>query len=157
MLRKILVALSLLTSAAAVHAAEMEVTIKVPGYSEADATVAVEALRRNCRPLGDEFWEDVTKIQVTIEEETADYRTAHGWKNSMYLMLKYSDAPKFGPSYATGAGILAGHTLHFVLGGGWEPGIFVGKRSSQYLCGLSFKADGSDLFLPVPQLKFIDR
>lgn len=141
----------------AVAAQEINIEIKVPGYTEADAMVAIDIFRRNCRPLGAEFWSDVTSIEVTIEEEVAPYRQAHLWKNSVWLRLKYSDDPNIGPSYASGTGVLAGHTLHYHLGGGDDPGFFAGKRSSQYLCGLSFAENGDDIFVSVPQMKFIDR
>lgn len=157
MLRRILVALSLLTAATATQAAEMEVTVEAEGgYSQADAEAALDILRDNCRPLGSEFWSDIETIELTIEEETAAYRMERGWKNSVHVRLKYSDDPQHGPAVASGIGVLAGHWLDFFLGGGDTPGIFVGKRVTQYLCGLSY-TDGSDVFVPVPELKFIDR
>jgi len=141
----------------AAGAQEVNVEIKVPGYTEADAMVAIDIFRRNCRPLGDEFWSDVTSVEVTIGEEQAPYRQAHLWKNSIELRLKYSDDPQVGPSYASGAGVLSGYTLTYYLGGGEEPGFFVKGKTSQYLCGLSYSEEGKDIFVSVPQLKFVDR
>lgn len=141
----------------AVAAQEIRVDIKVPGYTESDAMTAIDIFRRNCRPLGTEFWSDVTSIEVVIGEELAPYRQAHLWKNSIELRLKYSDQPQAGPSYASGLGVLSGHTLSYFLGGGDDPGFFAGKRSSQYLCGLSFAENGDDIFVSVPELKMVDR
>lgn len=141
----------------AAGAQEINFDIKVPGYTEADAMVAIDIFRRNCRPLGAEFWSDVTSVEVTISEEYAPYRQAHLWKNSIELRLKYSDDPQVGPSFASGTGILAGHNLYYYLGAGTDPGFFASKRSSQYLCGLAFSEKGEDIFVSVPQLKFVDR
>lgn len=141
----------------AAAAQEVKVDIQVPGYTDADAMVAIDIFRRNCRPLGDEFWSDVTSVEVTISEEYAPYRQAQLWKNSIELRLKYSDDPRVGPSYASGTGVLSGHTLYYYLGAGVEPGFFASKRSSQYLCGLPFSEKGEDIFVSVPQLIFLDR
>lgn len=149
--------LAISSFAGAPHAQEIKLDMRVPGYTEADATVAIDLLRRNCRPLGKEFWEDVVEITATFDEETADHRRAHGWQNSLLLQVRYADEPKYGPSYASGTGVLAGHTLYFNLGGGDRPGFFVSKRSSQYLCGLPFNDQGVDLFVDVPGMKFLDR
>ncbi len=138
------------------RAQDIDIDIKAPGYTDADAMVAIDIFRRKCQPLGGEFWGDVTSIQVEISEESANYRRARGWKNSVWLRLNYSQDPKFGPSFASGAGVLAGHTLHYFLGGGETPGFFASKQSSQYLCGLSF-AEGKDIFVDVPEFKFLDR
>lgn len=139
------------------NAQEIKFDMRVPGYTESDATVAIVLLRRNCRPLGKEFWEDVVEITATFNEETAEHRRAHGWQNSLLLQVRYADEPRYGPSYASGTGVLAGHTLYFHLGGGDRPGFFVSKRSSQYLCGLPFNDQGADLFVDVPSMKFLDR
>lgn len=140
-----------------IAAQERKIDIKVPGYTEADAMVALELLRANCRPLGDRFWPDVTAVEVTIGEEHAPYRQVHQWNNSIEIRLKYSDDPQVGPSYASGAGVLSGYTLTYYLGGGEEPGFFVKGKTSQYLCGLSYSEEGKDIFVSVPQLKFVDR
>lgn len=139
------------------QAQEITIEHKVPGYTEADAMVAINLLRRNCLPLGNEFWPDVVQITATFEEEQAEQRKALGWVNSLLLQIRYSDEPSSGPGYASGVGVLAGQTLYFQLGGGNRPGFFVSKRSSQYLCGLSFDDNGADLFVDVPDLKFIGR
>lgn len=131
--------------------------LNAPGYTQADIDQAIDHFRRNCRPLGGEFWGDVTDIEATLEEETALYRQARGWKNSLTLRIQYSEDPKFGPAFASGAGVLAGHSLYYILGAGDAPGFFASKRSSQYLCGLSFNDAGDDLFVEVPELKFLDR
>lgn len=140
-----------------VQAQEIKIDIKVAGYTEADVKVALDQFRRNCQPLGGEFWGDVTEVRVDVFKEFAPHRIARGWKNTMSLMIAYSDNPKFGPSFASGAGRLAGYTLHFDLGGGETPGFFASKRSSQYLCGLSYSDKGEDLFVAVPGLKFLDK
>ncbi len=107
--------------------------------------------------MGHEFWSDVTEISVEIAEETADHRLARGWKNTLFLSLKYADNPQVGPAYASGTGVLAGHTLHYDIGGGETPGFLATKRSSQYLCGLPFNTNGNSIFVDVPQFKFLDR
>lgn len=139
------------------NAQETKIDIRVPGYTEADAAVAIDLLRRNCQPLGGEFWGDVSAVQIEVFKEYAPHRLARGWQNTMTVMLTYAKEPKYGPSYASGAGVLAGHTLHFDLGGGETPGILVAKRSSQYLCGLAFDQRGDAIFVDVPEMKFLDR
>jgi hypothetical protein len=138
-------------------AQEITTEFKVSGYTEEDAVVAINMLRRNCRPLGSEFWPDVVHITATFEKEEVERRQALGWLNSLELQIRYSDEPTTGPGYASGAGVLAGQTLYYRLGGGDRPGFFVSKRSSQYMCGLSFDDSGADLFVDVPGLNFIDR
>lgn len=144
-------------AALSAQASEIEMTISAEGYSEADATAALDTFRRNCRPLGYEFWSDVTNIKVEIVDELAPHRLARGWHANVHLALKYSDDPQVGPAFASGTGVLAGHTLHYDLGGGSTPGYLASKQSSQYLCGLSFNANGDDVFEGVPELKFLDR
>lgn len=139
-------------------ASAQQVTVKLiaPGYTQADVEKAIGLFRRNCLPLGGEFWGDVIEIEATLAEETALYRQERGWKNSITLRVQYSDDPKFGPSIASGAGVLAGHSLFYILGGGDTPGFFASKRASQYLCGQSFSDRGDDLFTEVPELSFLD-
>lgn len=146
-----------LATAQGAASADLNVKINVPGYTEKDAEAVIDLFRQNCRPLGDAFWSDVTKVEATFGEEYADYRQAHGWRNSLLLQLHYSEDPQDGPTVATGPGVLAGQTLYYVLGGGDEPGFFASKRASQYLCGLSFSGNGDDLFVSVPELGFLDR
>lgn len=156
--RAVMLALVALVAGASVADAQaIDVKIKVPGYSEADALEAIDLFRQACRPLGGEFWGDVTAIAVTIDKEYADHRLALGWDNTLSLELSYSDDPQYGPASASGTGVLAGHTLHYDLGGGKKPGFLASKRSSQYLCGLPFDANGNDVFVGVPQLKVLDR
>lgn len=149
--------MSLLPIDGSTQAQEITVDLRVPGYTKADAEVAIELLRRNCRPLGDAFWADVTGIKVEVYKEFAPHRLSRGWANTMTVMLTYSRDPQYGPSYASGAGVLAGHTLHFDLGGGETPGMLIAKRSTQYLCGLAFDQRGNDVFVDVPGMKFLDR
>lgn len=139
------------------QAQEVAIEQKVPGYTEADAMIAINLLRRNCLPLGSEFWPDVAQITATFEQEQTEDRKALGWVNSLLLQIRYSEEPSSGPGYASGVGVLAGQTLFYRLGGGNRPGFFASKRSSQYLCGLSFDDSGADLFVDVPDLKFLDR
>ncbi len=141
----------------AAQAQETKIDIKVPGYTEADVQVAIDQFRRNCRPLGAEFWGDVEEISAQIYKEYAEHRLARGWTTTMSLALKFSRDPKYGPAFASGTGVLAGQTLHYDLGGGITPGFLAIKRSSQYLCGLAFSHDGDQLFVPVEGLKFLDR
>lgn len=141
----------------AAQAQEIKLDLRVPGYTDADAEVAINLLRQNCRPLGDAFWGDITSIQVEVYKEFAPHRLARGWGKTMTVMLTYSRDPQYGPTYASGAGVLAGHTLHFDLGGGETPGMLIAKRSTQYLCGRAFDEQGNDIFVDVPGMKFLDR
>lgn len=155
--RLVLASAALFAGWVVASAQEMKIEIKVPGYTEADVNMAIDQFRQNCRPLGAEFWGDVKLVEATLEEERAPYRQALGWKNSLMLRLSYSNAPQHGPAYASGTGVLAGHSFYYFLGGGSAPGYLAGKRSAQYLCGLSFHPKGNDVFVPVPALKFLDR
>lgn len=155
--RKLGLILAAVFASSSASAQQVTVNLNAPGYTQADVDKAIDQFRRNCLPLGGEFWGDVTAIEATIGEETAVYRQARGWKNSLTLRLQYSEDPKSGPSLASGAGVLAGHSLFYILGGGETPGFFASKRSSQYLCGLSFNDAGDDMFVDVPELKFLDR
>lgn len=139
-----------------VRAEDVKIEIEGDGFSQADAQFVLEKFRRNCRPLGKEFWSDVTEVKFAIADETAEHRLARGWTMGVHLTLKYSDQPLVGPSFASGTGVLAGHTLHYDLGGGKTPGFLATKRSSQYLCGLSFDTKGNSLFVPVPEFEFLD-
>lgn len=141
----------------AVTASDLTVDIKSSKYSKEDAADIVAMFRRNCRPLGNEFWADVGEVNVSISDEYAEHRLARGWTTNIHLSIKYSDNPNTGPAYAAGTGVLAGHTLHYDLGGGSSPGYLATKRSSQYLCGLSISDDGSDVFEPVPEFSALDR
>jgi hypothetical protein len=150
-------AAALIASTLSARADDITVVVNVEGYSEADAITALNTFRQNCRPLGDQFWNDVTEARVEVDEETANHRLSRGWKANVHLALKYADNPQVGPATASEAGVLAGHTLHYDLGGGQTPGFLASKRSSQYLCGLAVDPNGGDVFASVPALKFLDR
>lgn len=159
MLKKLLVLLALGASfnPALAESPQVEIKIGAAGYSEADARLALETFRRNCRPLGDDFWSDVENVTIEIKEESAPYRIAMGWKTSLHLALTYSQNPQFGPRFASGPGLLAGHTLHYYVGGGSNPGFLSGKKSAQYLCGQAFHPNGDDTFVAVPEFSALDR
>lgn len=154
---RIATALASFFSVVAPASAEIRINVKAAGYTNSDAITALDLFRRNCRPLGDEFWDDIVDAEVEITEETAPYRLQRGWKTNIHLALKYSETPLHGPSFASGAGVLAGHTLHYDIGGGLTPGFLASKRSSQYLCGLSYDDRGNDVFVPVPEFSSLDK
>ena len=134
---------------------DLKISIRAAGYSEADVRAALTVFRNACRPLGTEFWDDVEEVTVNIQKEVADHRLARGWDPSFQLALKYAENPKRGPSFASGTGVLAGHTLHYSLGGGRTPGYLASKRSSQYLCGLAISPNGEDVFQSVQALDIL--
>jgi hypothetical protein len=148
-------------SASASRAADIRVELapssfSTPGASYPDRTTIDEALAafmQSCAPLTTEYWSDVVTAVARVHQET--YARArlerYGWRREIDIEIAISDHPKTIPRRFD----VAGHTLHFALGGGTSPGI-VGAMRVQGLCAMS-TVRGDDSFKPVPELAVIDR
>lgn len=146
---------ALLTTVAC--ASDIKVTREGTDYQTANAEAAIELFRKSCRPLGTDFWNDIENVSVEIKKEVAPARLKRGWNTSFHVAIKYAEKPAKGPVFASEAGVLAGQTFHYYLGGGSTPGYIAVKRSSQYMCGLDSDQSGQDVFRPAPALKILDR
>lgn len=139
------------------NASEISVTREGADYQTVNVEAAIAQFRKSCRPLGTDFWKDIENVSVEIKKEVVPARLKRGWNTSFHVSLKYADRPASGPVFASEAGVLAGQTLHYYLGGGSTPGYVAVKRSSQYMCGLDTNDRGLDVFGAVPALKMLDR
>lgn len=141
----------------AAQAQTLTVDIKARGFTKADVEKAIEVFRQNCQPLGGKGWSDISKVEAEVSEEYAPHRTAKGWKTTVFLKLRLTNDPKIIPADDRDAGVIAGQTLHYAIGGGTSPGYFATKRSSQLLCGLPVNDRGGDEFKAVPAFSFLER
>lgn len=112
---------------------------------------AVAAFKEACSPLN-EHWRDVKEIRVDVTDEFADHRLKRGWKAYVHVAVRLSEDPATLPAANDQAGVVAGHTLHYDLGGGSEPGMLGSKRASQMLCGMPISNSGADTFKAVPAM-----
>lgn len=140
-------------------ASATEVTFdnKTKVFSEADLARAFDEFRAVCLPLGGAYWSDVESVRVQAFDEYADHRLAKGWKATGHLAITMSENPSRMPAFNDEIGVMAGQTLHYDLGGSKTAGFFASKRVSQLVCGLKVKEDGTDAFMPAPELKFLAR
>lgn len=143
--------------ATACLAGDMKVSVETPEFDKAKAPAIIEAFKDACRPLGSDYWDDIEEVSLEVKKEVVSDRQSRGWTTSFHLALKYSEHPTHGPAFAPGIGVLAGHTLHYQLGGGKKPGYLAIKRSSQYLCGLPSSENGNDVFKAVPAFMLLDQ
>jgi len=158
MLARFLVAASIFGGlVVAAQAQTIAVDIKVRGFTKGDVDKAIDVFRQNCQPLGGKGWSDISKVEAEVSEEYAPHRTAKGWKTTVFLKLRLSNDPKIIPAADRDAGVIAGQTLHYAIGGGTSPGYFATKRSSQLLCGLPVNDRGGDEFKAVPAFSFLER
>jgi len=107
-------------------------------------------LFQNCPDLWS-YWPDVASAKVEIETSFGARKEQLGWKNELHYQVKIKQETKAIPAKFRAWG----HTLHYYLGAGKDPGIVIQKRESQLVCGIQPKSDGIDLFISVPELSFL--
>src|SRR5688500_8965916 len=129
------------TTAAGAQEPPVNVSIQGNALPREDVLRAVEVFKRNCSPLN-RYWADIEAINVAVREEFAAYRLAKGWKATIHVTIAVPDNPRLIPKADGRIGVIAGHTLHYNLGGGAEPGMFGSKRVSQMLCGMPISDRG---------------
>lgn len=133
-----------------------QVTIAIPNERPGDAELverAVKVFARACPDLFGRFSRDVEKIEAIVYDQPLAIYLAeqYGWERNVALRVKLSDEVETIPS----SWRASGHTLHYELGAGREPGIRSQKEQSQLACG--FPPDSErDVFTPVPELAFLD-
>lgn len=126
------------------------------GYSREEVDHAIALFRQSCKPLGDEpYWSELVEIKVDTGVEFAPHRLERGWSTEFHLMLRVPDRPTRIPTFDDSIGIIAGHTLHYDLGGGKTPGFLSSKRVSQFLCGGPVNQDGRNTFTSVPAMSVL--
>lgn len=116
---------------------------------------AVGIFQTNCVPLGGTMWSDLASVKAEVSREYAPFRLAKGWKTTITLSLAVPENPRRIPAFDRRAGVVAGHTLWYVLGGGNSPGYFASKRVSQMLCSAAIDEAGNDVFVSVPALSIL--
>lgn len=91
---------------------------------------------------------------VERERHCMNYRAEdYGWPGAVYVQIRLSDAmPAVG---GLSPGQVAGHTMHFWLGGGSKPGITVSKGITKWMCGLGDRSSSDDAFIPAASLSFV--
>lgn len=119
-----------------------------------DVAKAVDVFKRACSPLN-QYWADIKSIGVEVAPEVAEYRLEKGWNANIHITVKVPDDPRVIPKFDRRTGVIAGHTLHYDIGGGRDPGMFGGKRVSQMLCGMPISDRGADTFVRLPELSFL--
>lgn len=132
----------------------IEITQTDPSIPEGEIREAVRVFLENCSPLNG-YLADFQTIKVRTGREFADHRLSRGWKTDIHITLTVPDQPRYVPKFDPRTHLIAGHTLHYHIGGGSSPGILGSKRSSQMLCGLPIDQNGSDTFKSVPGLSLI--
>lgn len=148
--------LLILSAGSPVLGGEPPVVVSGSGYSREEIDHAIALFRRACKPLGDErYWSELVEIEVETKVEFAPHRLARGWATWFHLMLRVPDRPTRIPTYDDSTGIIAGHTLHYDLGGGKTPGFLSSKRVSQFLCGAPVSQEGHDTFKAVPEMSIL--
>ncbi|WCJ63098.1 hypothetical protein [Agrobacterium tumefaciens] len=133
----------------------VNIEMKTDAYSEADVKKAMEIFWDNCKPLSTIYFTDIVSVSLTASDEFTQYRMNRGWKHSIHLAIKMSDNPVKMPASDNEIGVMAGHTLHYDLGGGQDSGFFASKRVSQKVCGLKARNDGVDAFRKIRAFDFL--
>jgi hypothetical protein len=132
----------------------VNITIKAEPLKREDVGRAIEIFKRACTPLN-RYWTDIQTIDVEVSPEFADFRLEKGWKANIHVMIRVPDNPRLIPRSDSRIGAIAGHVLHYNLGGGRDPGMFGSKRVSQMLCGMPITDRGADTFKSIPDLGFL--
>lgn len=135
---------------------EPPVIVSGSGFSRGEVDRAIALFRQACKPLGDErYWSELIDVKVQTGAEYAPHRLERGWVTGLHLMLRVPDRPTRIPTYDDSIGVIAGHTLHYDLGGGMTPGFLSSKRVSQFLCGADVNQEGRDTFTSVPEMRIL--
>ncbi len=135
-----------------------------PAPIKVDAKASAEEARRvkaalalftaTCERL-DLFWEDVASAEAALNDLPSFFSRAeaYGWRREVAVHVKIRAAPKLIPD----ADRIRGQTLVYYLGAGRMPGIVAETGAALEFCqfGISPRADGDDLFIPVPGMKIL--
>jgi len=132
----------------------VNITINDDALKQEDVGRAIEIFKRACTPLN-RYWADIQTIDVEVSREFADFRLEKGWKANVHVMVRVPDNPRLVPRSDRRIGAIAGHVLHYSLGGGRNPGMFGSKRVSQMLCGMPINGRGDDTFKSIPDVGFL--
>lgn len=124
-------------------------------YTQDQIDEAVLQLRYVCQPLGGAMWNDLRDIETVVDENPPDHYKRKGWKKSITLRVRVADDPTFIPKSSPLTGAIPGHRLYFGIGGGKNPGVFASKSVTKFLCGFPGEHNGNDVFVPIPNLKFL--
>ena len=139
----------------------IEVTTKVPiSYSKylsekniPFAKKAIKVFASNCLSLMTAHATDIELISVQGIHEKSDYGCVdyrcedYGWIKTLHVEIKIKDEPTTfsGPMVR-----IAGHTLHFWIGGPSNPGYTTTKFPQ--VCGVD-EVRGHDVYVSVPEMK----
>lgn len=120
---------------------EADIPIAFDGKPTAEdrqvVSAAVKQLLLRCPDLRKGYGHQFTEIQAAAPSEPYPFMAeGWGWTRIVYVKVRRSD----------------GHVLHYVLGGGRQPGILSRKSVSHEACGLR---DGDDVFEPLPALALL--
>lgn len=92
---------------------------------------------------------DIRTIKVKTSSEYAEHRLKRGWKTNIHISIALPDKLDALPAFDDRVGVIAGHTLHYDIGGGKTPGFLGQKLVSHFLCDMKLM-QGSDSFKAVP-------
>ncbi len=144
----------LLSGHALADAPPIKFTFDDDSITRDDAKRAIDIFLENCSPLN-KYLRDFQEINVRVGKKIVDYQPEMGWTSEIHIQMTVPDEPNYVPRYDPRTHVIAGHTLHYFIGGGNRPGIVGAKRSSQMLCGLPIDQNGSVTFKSVPDLSLI--
>lgn len=153
LLRTLIVAAALLAASGQAGGEPAKVVLTdVPAGLEQVARQAVRAFEDAC-PLLFEYWADVEAAEGRINTPVvAPYREDRfGWRREVELRVRIKADPALIPDRYRAWG----HTLHYYLGAGHQPGVVAAKAQSQRLCGLP--PSSADQHKPVPALLVVDK
>lgn len=147
---------------------EPDVTIDVKGtFNQAEADIvtnAINAFKKSCAPLFEEYWQDVISATAGVESQIMDagegrtlkmpFAEKYGWHDTIQLVINVSESPEKIPTQFNAAG----HTLYYRLGGGDQPGVSVNKMPSALICGYDNieVISTADLHVSIPAMVSLD-
>ena len=115
---------------------------------------AIDIFINACRPLIQDHYADIeqiTAIDGAFKSEDygcLDYRCdEYGWEKELRFIIKIKDNAT---TFSGDLRYIAGHTLHFWLGGPTNPGITTTKFPQ--VCGYNKPLNGEDIYIPVPEI-----
>lgn len=117
---------------------------------------ALAQLKTSCAPLFTDYADDIESIKINGDSadcsQPGDYKCdEYGWGQRIKINVKITGDRKVIPvKYRA-----RGHTLHYWLGAGRQPGIMSLKDQSKYVCEWSHTPTGSSYFVSVPELSGI--
>ncbi len=119
-------------------------------HNQQQLDLATSALTSNCKPLFNQYKDDIDSFKVKIHELKScdfDYLCEdYGWKGYYTYTVKLKEGARRIPKDLRAWG----HNLFFNVGGPEKPGLII-KKFPQ-LCGINPLKEG-DVFVPIPSLK----